>query len=251
MTKQDDVFFRDSYTDSIFEYAKNGWGVNNLNERLTTGIKDLDDEIDPLLPGDLMIITSDGPFGKTSLALNFIAKGEHPHSVLYFSLEQPSFRVYKKLIDIDAKTDTRYETKNKKVLAKLEKAVDWLDRDDVLVCEEPNPSIDFMRDMICQVGVPAVFVDSLQMFTREKDETIADVVKKLKALAIERHVPIVVLGKTTEEEEQLADVVLKIERIDGGPYVNINITKNRYGYPKKLKFLFCAVISDFSREEEE
>ena len=80
---------------------KNGWGVKNLNERLTTGIKDLDDEIDPLLPGDLMIITSDGPFGKTSLALNFIAKGKHPNSVLYFSLEQPSFRVYKKLIDID------------------------------------------------------------------------------------------------------------------------------------------------------
>lgn len=249
MTKQDDVFFRDAYTDSMLEYAKNGWGINNLDERLTTGIKELDEEIDPLLPGDLMIITSDGPFGKTSLALNFIAKGKHVNGVLFFSFDQSSLRIYKKLIEIETKEDTRYETKNKKVLAKFEKAVDWLTGDEVLVCE--NPKIVSIPDMIREVGAPAVFVDSLQTFPMGKDETIADVVKKLRELAIERHVPIVVLGKTTEEEEQLADVVLKIERIDGGPYVNINITKNRYGYPKKLKFLFCAVISDFSREEEE
>ena len=96
--------------DSVFDVIKSLQDKNSLDETLTkTGFKSLDQKIEGLLPGQLIILAARPGMGKTALALN-IAKsvaGKYNEHVVVFSLEMLHKELSERLISTEAEVNSR------------------------------------------------------------------------------------------------------------------------------------------------
>ena len=72
----EEQFKLDVYSEELFDLLKEGDGTYDFDGRFIFGFDELDRRIGTFLPGDLMLITSDKPLGKTSLILNSIVDNQ-------------------------------------------------------------------------------------------------------------------------------------------------------------------------------
>lgn len=181
-------------------------GENSING-LATGFTELDTLTGGLQNGELIIVTGWPGTGKTSFGLNI---AEHiavntGQPTVFFSLEmsiqQVAQRLFCSLGNIDSR-DLCRRSLNDEGISRLQTARDLLSNAPLFVDDTPKMGMCELRSKVrlmkVRQDIQAVFVDYLQLLGNPGSESQAKeiriVSKRLKALARELNVPVVVMA---------------------------------------------------------
>ena len=218
-----DQFSADVYSEELFDLLKEREGLYSFYERFFFDFDMFDEIVKTFLPGDLMLITSDKPIGKTSLILNSITNdcADFNHYV-FFSLDTTRFRIFDKLIKILTKFNTEVDCINNPDMAKKRvEAIEELKAKPLFVYDKPNTTIGDMYAFLTVKNryaekAPVVFVDSLQLISKTDGQKDIDIVIALKNMAKDLGVPLIATCKPIEGMEQIADVVVCLKEGNEG-----------------------------------
>jgi replicative DNA helicase len=216
-------------------------------------LEKLDQEIDGVHPSELCVISGKTSSGKSALALQaLLFTARQGRSVALFSLEMPGTQTVERMFAADGEIsmkmirDASVFTESQWV--KLHQSAQRLKGHPIHIEENSLYSIDTILDrcrfLKAKYDIVLVVVDYLQLVqsarlrreeTRERE--VADVSRKLKALAVELKVSVMALSQLNDQGYlresraigQDADIVLRIEESESedSSDVDIVITKHR------------------------
>lgn len=187
---------------------------------MTTTLDDVDEAIGGLQDGDLIILAARPSMGKTAKALQVrraAAKaGKRP---LMFSMEMGESQVYMRDIAAEARVDygkvqspsqlDRSEMdRMQEAIARMQEWEWWLDTTPALTVDKIVARI---RRMHALHGIGIVVIDYLQFIDLQQDKgvttatAVQNVTRKLKAVAKELRIPIVLLSQLNRGLESRAD----------------------------------------------
>lgn len=223
---------------------------------MNTGFKDLDEIID-LKKGELIVIASRPSMGKSTFVLNILSHIalEEKKSVLLFNLEASKENIMNKLIISNSMIEVNkfelYDNykKNKKIKPKL--IEDDLNRIEYGINLLRDAPIYIASDRICLIddiyvesrklkeekNIEAIIIDYLQLIQFDKkkllsrDNEITEILRKLKILAKELNLPIIVTSQLSR----------KCETRDNKRPIISDFSNSRYGiltYSSKILFLY-------------
>jgi len=254
---------------------------------IPTGIKELNRLLNGWQPSDLIILASRPSMGKTSLAL-FFAKvaARYGCAVDIYSLEMSSERLVQRMVLGETEVSGGAYNKgfiNSDQLTDITAAMGNIAAWKINLSEDSNATIDRIKATSrinhnkgkCDL----IIIDYLQLIEPEKnlssrEREISTMARKLKQLAINLNVPIILLSQLnracesrTDKRpmlsdlresgaiEQDADIVLfpfrpfyytKYPEDEGK--IEMNISKNRNGSTGKIEFYHNADICNFFDE---
>jgi len=224
---------------------------------MNTGIKDLD-KIMKINKKDLVIIASRPAMGKTTFALNVLnhIALEEKKSVLFFSLENTKETIVNKLLIsnsmvVDLEKFELYSKYKTKEIEKTELSEDYWDRiahGINLLKDSPiyiGNDIPYLINDICleakklkeERNIEAIIIDYLQLIQFDKkrllsrEDEITEILRKLKMLAKELDVPIIITSQLSRKCEN---------RINKRPLIS-DFSNSEYGistYADKILFLY-------------
>ncbi len=187
-----------------------------------TGFDDVDAVLGGLHRGTLTVVASRPAVGRTTLLLNFVRTNavEKSSCVALFSSEMAKQQVMQRILAAEARirlSDMRSGRMSDDDWTRLAKTMTRLseDSDQLLVNATPAPNLESLTAEIATLcseqDVELVAIDSLSSITvpvetgasRERELAIA--ARRLKALALELDVPIVVTAELNRGTEQRAD----------------------------------------------
>ena len=264
--------------------------VNDASQRkgelvgIPTGFPALDKLLGGLQKSDLIIIAARPSMGKTSLALGIVdAALKKGYRVGLFSLEMSRIPIGLRLcgmlasIDIHAlKTGTLSKqqwTMFAETAQRIEQLPFWLDDSSILTIEQARAKA---RHLKATKGLDLLIVDYLQLIQMPDAETrqqgVADASRRLKLLAKELEVPVVVLSQLSRDcvkegrrpqlsdlrdsgaIEQDADIVLFVHReevlnhdTEEKGIAEVLVRKHRNGPIGDLRLKF---VDSFARFED-
>ena len=185
---------------------------------LATGFRDVDNLLNGLQPGQMIVIAARPSMGKTSLAMNI---AEHvcvdqEKAVAVFSLEMTTQDLVQRLLCSRARVNSqkiRSGIPDSSDFPKLMKAAAELSKSKMLIDETPSISIIEMRAKARRMkqrdDIQLLVVDYLQLMQsttrRAKDNRqieISEISSGLKALAKELHIPVIVLAQVNRNPEE-------------------------------------------------
>ena len=170
-------------------------------------------------PGELIIIAGRPSMGKTALALaSILTAAENGISVNMFSLEMPGIRLSDRLIcGSSGISHNSYKagTLTEKEFETIEKTIGKLERMNIYIDDFPLPTIDYIRSRArinkrkgkCEM----VVIDYLQLLDSEyirgqsREREVANLSRKMKALAMELGIPVLLLSQLNRLSENRAD----------------------------------------------
>ena len=167
-------------------------------DAIATGFPSLDRVLgDGIRRGDLIVLGGDVGSGKSALALAIALRvAQQRQRVTYFSGEMSTERLLERVLAIEGRVrvdDLRQGVPNDAARASVGAAAvrmrDGLPRLEVL----PAGGISALEEELEATKADLVVVDSLQWLARgagRTDEELADAVRRLKALAVSRHMAI-------------------------------------------------------------
>jgi len=246
-----------------------------ISEVVKTEIPHLDEKLGNggVAPGEVMVIAAPTSCGKSQLALNIALRAAMNAGVssAIVSLEMPQKQVTQRLVQCLSRVNVnliRDRVVNKDQMARVNDALDTIGGLSI----KSIHSVKSMQDMASQVrtlvrtdNIKMLIIDYLQLMPfgngrMSKNDAIADVSHKIKQLALELNIPVLLLCQVGREGakregglklhdlkdsgdiENDADVVLLMwpkegdvdssRRVDkNGPYVEMqyNVAKNREG----------------------
>lgn len=241
---------------------------------IKTGYSDLDSKITGLGAGELIIIGGRPSMGKTAFALNLVDKiaVTDNKSCLYFSLEDSAQRLVERLIrEISGVELPKHlsDTEKKKIMSASETL-----QKTRLIIDDKAVSIEQIEETARNCAVEStldfIVVDYLQLVSNQDSNclqsTISCVVRKLKTLAKELDLPVVVLSqlnrtveklpdhrprlidlKGSSDIEDIADKVLLLYRDEYYYYeserrgiMEVNVAKNITGYRTCIELAYMA-----------
>ncbi|MFP6872063.1 MAG: replicative DNA helicase [Verrucomicrobiales bacterium] len=184
---------------------------------IPTGFRDIDAQINGMLPGQMIIIAARPSMGKTSLAMN-IAENvavDQKLPVAVFTLEMTTQELVQRLLCSRARVSgqkIRSGMPDRKDFPRLMEAADELSKSKMFIDETPSISILELRAKARRLkqkeNISLVIVDYLQLMrsnTRRAQENrqieISEISAGLKALAKELHVPVIVLSQVNRNPE--------------------------------------------------
>lgn len=245
---------------------------------LTTGIETLDGLTSGLIPGEMIVLGARPSVGKTALVLNMILAQAHGGSpVGLFSLEMGFNSLMHRMVSIRTGIDSSrirkgFITVSQKV--EVMEALRTLGDLPILVCDSPRMEIDSIlsdaRRMVRKDGARAIFIDYLGLIRHENPRLerflqVADISARLKSLARELNVPVVVLSQLTRDTqgkaptlanlrdsgavEQDADVVILLSRQEEEEtyrLISVDVAKNRNGPIGKIQLQFWPALTKFT-----
>lgn len=201
---------------------------DRINERMEndevisgipTGFPDLDQRLNGLQPSELVVLAARPSMGKTALVCN-LAEGvamEGGQGVLLFSLEQSNLELAERLLCIRSQVNSHrlrsgtLDDDERKLLvhasAELSEAPLFLD-------DQPGRTIAQItavaRRLQRRNGVRVVIIDYLQLIEPEdksspREQQIALITRRLKALAKELSVPVIALAQLNRGVEHRED----------------------------------------------
>lgn len=200
--------------------AQEGHGISGIR----THYADLDDLLQGLQPGEMIILAARPSMGKTALALNLaeqIALGGVPEGgegaptpVGVFSLEMTKSAVVQRLISARSRVAShaiRSGALSGQAKFDVQVACDALRGAPIFVDDTPGMSVLTLRArarrMVAQHDVRVIFVDYLQLLTapgsaRESRQVeVSAISRGIKALARELNVPVVCLSQLNRASE--------------------------------------------------
>jgi replicative DNA helicase len=239
---------------------------------LKTGLIDLDDYTGGLQPQELILVGARPGTGKTSFALalvnNLSVAGDFP--VFVASLEQPRVELVERLACMVGQVNShglRIGRSDRHELRRVGEALDLLETRRVFIDDTPSQSVLQIaanaRRLKARHDIRAVFIDYLGLIEPEdrrvsRSEQIGAITRRLKNLAKELQIPVVLLAQLNREvenrndsrprladlrdsgaQEQDADVVLLLHQPkEGENLLNILIAKQRNGPVADVRVVF-------------
>jgi replicative DNA helicase len=246
-----------------------------VTDALPTHIGNLDDQLGNrgIAPGEVVTLAAPTSCGKSALALNIALKSVTHNNApcAVFSLEMPQKQLFKRMtqtlagVNIKQISDGVISEEN---MEKVDKAVDQLHSVPLYTSHNVKSAEDLasqLRKLVDKQGVKLAVIDYLQLIPFDsgkvsKTEGIANISHKIKQIALELNIGILLLAQVNREGakreggldiydlkdsgdiENDADVVLLMYPQQGnfedskmtdsnGPYTNLEykIAKNREG----------------------
>lgn len=180
---------------------------------LRTGFKDLDENLQGLDPGDLVILAARPGMGKTALALNIcLNQTFEGKNVLVFSLEMPADQLINRMISSTSQVDGK-RIKTGKLLnddwGSLEAGVGRLLDKDIKIFDKSSQSIGYIS-AICRRQnrkrkVDLVVIDYLQLVSAKahsRVEEVSIISRRLKSLAKDLECPVLALSQLNRDLEK-------------------------------------------------
>jgi len=235
-----------------------------------SGFKNLDKVIGGFYPSELTVIASRPSMGKTGLLLSVINNISINDSIpaVFFSIEMAEEVIMQRMASIRYKISMnkiRIGKLDEEEKIGLEKAFKEIEQSPLIINDSPFLLIDDLcsnAKKTVENGAKIIFIDYLGLIqTENKDapiyEQISIVVQKLKILARELKVPVIVtcqMGKSYESPvpeldhlrgsgsiEQVADVIVFVHRTknpDENP--KLIVAKNRNGATDTIEVGYIA-----------
>jgi replicative DNA helicase len=199
--------------------------LERLHERtglvgLPTGFRDLDDLLQGLQKGNLIVVAARPGIGKssfvTNVARNVAVEGGAP--VAMFSLEMSRMEIGMRLLCAEARVP------QDKVRRAMVAAEDWgriveaaetLDRAPIWIVDSGNVTILDIRSKARKLaaraeGLGLIIVDYLQLMTshqrvESRQQEIAEISRSLKLLAKELDIPVIAVSQLNRDPERRTD----------------------------------------------
>lgn len=213
----------DNFKDLIGQFLlksaieQNAVSTKITSKKLSYGFRQIDRITNGLSNGDLIIIAGRPSMGKTSfvinIAYNLILK--YTISLCIFSLEMSRHQILNKLISIASKISTSKITANnitKNEWRLLKTICKFFLRHEVYIYDTSNTSIDYII-YTCQIlakdnySNQVVIIDYLQLIQTEqkyntnRSQELSYITRKLKILAQQLNIPILVLSQLNRSIE--------------------------------------------------
>ncbi len=212
---------------------------------MKTGFKNLDEVIE-IKKGELIVIASRPAMGKTTFALNisnYISLKEKK-GVLFFSLENSKKSIEEKLIISNSMVEKEKLEKNSLLDAdrnRIEYGEKLLKNAPIYIESDAQFSINDIclksRKIKEEKDIEVIIIDYLQLIQFDKkkllsrDDEITEILRKLKVLAKELDVPVIITSQLSRNCEN---------RDDKRPMI-ADFTDSKYGintYSNKILFLY-------------
>ncbi len=192
---------------------------DNRFSGMTSGFIDLDTLTAGFQNSSLIVLASRPSVGKTALAVN-IARHvalEEKASLLFVSLEQSRVELTERLLCCQGQVDSHRMRTGRLRPAEADRlfaAAELLTRTKLFIDDSPGQTILQIganaRRLKRSQGVRIVIIDYLQLITIEgkketRQEAIANVSRRLKLLARELKIPVIVLAQLNRQVEARAD----------------------------------------------
>ena len=199
---------------------------------LSTEIKTLDNKLQGLRGGEIILLASRPCMGKTSFAMNLSYKvaqsflkengiNTDNKCVLYFSSEAPSFTLCQlQRIIAEKITDTtwfdlhtyKYGSKSYEEFATVANIGKELGKLPLYICDDSDLSLDFIKNKIKKISgcskIGFIVVDELLLFSFQNSsqpQLSYITLQGLKDIAQKLNVPILVLGRLSRNLESRSD----------------------------------------------
>lgn len=186
---------------------------------VTTGFRDLDELTSGLQPSDLIIIAGRPSMGKTAFALNLAQNAaiKGKKTVCLFSLEMSREQLVQRMLCSDSGVNmqsVRTGTISDMELVRIATSLDPLSRADIYIDDSPGCSVAEIRSKCRRLksrsGLDMIVIDYLQLMqTSGKHDNrvleISETTRKLKIMARELNVPVVLLSQLSRGPEQRTD----------------------------------------------
>lgn len=182
---------------------------------ITTGLTYLNELTSGFQPGDLIVLAARPSMGKTAIALHFTktaARAGYP--VLFFSLEMANYRLADRIILGETQISSKSYRKgsiNEQDNEKFMQHASDLSELNIIIDEKGSPTIDYLvatsRIAVRKQDVKLIIIDYLQLMDMQdkagqtRDQAIGLVTRKLKQLAKELEVPIILLSQLNRSLE--------------------------------------------------
>lgn len=186
---------------------------------LPTGFADLDELTAGLHDGELVIIAARPSVGKTSFALGIIRNVivEQKEAVFFVSLEQSRIELTERLLCAQSRVDShrlRKGTLNSDDMDRLIDAGGVLRNGRLLIDDSPVQSMLRIaanaRRLKLRHGIKLLVIDYLQLIEPDnrrdpRQEQVAQISRRLKALAKELQIPLIALAQVNRASEDRQD----------------------------------------------
>lgn len=187
--------------------------MQNREDVIETGFRNIDKIIEGISPGELIIIAGRPSMGKTALALDFALKmAQAGKSIVYFSLEMTHRALIERaccnLGHVDM-TVIKGGNPTKEDLEKLYAAAFEIQKLPIVLHESgttPEKQIAFVQVQKKVRGVDVVVVDYLQLMntsrkTENRQQEITAISSRLKRFAMSEHIPVIALSQLNRAVE--------------------------------------------------
>jgi replicative DNA helicase len=263
-----------------------------IGPRLGTGLIGLDEKTGGLQDGELLIIAARTSIGKTALALYFARHiaVDLGRPIFYASVEQKKKELCLRLLCCQAQVDGRRIRRIRggrlgdEEIEKLAAARRILDEAKFFLDDASSQNLlriagNARRLKRCE-GIDAMFVDYLQLVEPDnrrdpRQEQVADITRRLRALAGDLGIPIVALSQLNRDPEtqkrpprlsdlresgaieQDADTVFLLhqegEEEEGSDIarITLHIAKQRNGPTGKVQLVFSKHLMSFEDDAQE
>ena len=222
---------------------------NVIGDSLTTGFSTLDKATGGLGKGQMIVVAARPGVGKSALALNMcynIARNSEK-AIAYFSLEMSNDELMKRLFSISSgvsqeKINKGFLTMHDKSLVK--EAEDEIAQTNMFFEESTNITIDDivlksrkLRDQ--REDLSLIIVDHIGIIQegahryQSDQEKIADFSRKLKSLALELDIPIIVVCHINREADKSDSKIPRLSELRGSGQIENDCDKALLLYRQK------------------
>lgn len=177
---------------------------------ISTGWSDYDRYTGGLLPGELVVIAGRPSMGKTAVALNWIANtARRGTSSLVFSLEMSEQKLTQRIISRMARVESdkiRAGRLNASELERVYHSAGQVSELPIMIVDSPVNDLDILIKSR-RHKKQCVWVDYLGLITpsdknSNRAQELAGITRRLKLLAKELHVPVVLLAQLNRDIEK-------------------------------------------------
>ena len=182
-----------------------------------TGIKNLDTVITGLNRSDLIILAARPGMGKTSFAINTIARhavASAKKRVAIFSLEMGKEQLVSRLLASEARVEgTKLRTGNlsEGEWTRLVEGSDTLAKTELYIDDTPGITVPEIKAKVRRLkNVDMIIIDYLQLMSSAKRidnrvQEISEITRNLKIMAKELNVPVITLSQLARGSEKRTD----------------------------------------------
>lgn len=198
---------------SNFEQASKSEGMVGL----MTGFREYDSVTNGLMPGNIVVMAGRPGMGKTTLALIIAWKVsfEQQKKVLVFSLEMSVIELVVKVFSSETKIQNgrlRKADFNDDEWKALESVLDKTEKSNLYIDDTPGITVLELKSkakkFMLEKGLDLIVVDYLQLMQGKggsREQVVSEISRKLKLIAKELGVPIIVLSQLNRSNESRPD----------------------------------------------